>query len=164
MPPNGSPWIMPILVADGIVTATVAIVGFILVGSMLADVVEDAAVKSGVRSEGLLYAVNGLLPKFTGGIGAFIAGALLKAVNFPAHAARGSVDPELMRHLVMLYLPLSVFLSATSIAVLGLYRIDRATHERNLVTLADAAAAAVASHGIEGVEAGDAATPNMRPM
>ena len=37
MPPNGSPWILPILAVDGVITTTVAIVGYIIVGSMMAD-------------------------------------------------------------------------------------------------------------------------------
>ena len=158
---NDSPWLLPILAVDGAVTATVAIVGYILVGSMMADVVEDAAVKTGVRSEGLLYAANGLLPKFTGGFGAFIAGLLLTIVHFPKHAMRGAVDPRIMRHLVLIYLPLSVVLSILSIAMLGFYRIDRAGHERNLASLRDAAAAGLASHGIE-AETGETIAPVSR--
>jgi Na+/melibiose symporter-like transporter len=159
---NGSPWLMPILIADGVVTATVAVVGYILIGSMMADIVEDAAVKTGVRSEGLVYAVSGLLPKFTGGIGAFIAGLLLTLVHFPAHAMKGTVDPQLMRHLAIIYLPMSASFSIVSIAVLGLYRIDRATHERNLETLREAAATALETHGLEAIEVGDAAAPVTR--
>jgi Na+/melibiose symporter-like transporter len=162
MVPNGSPWLMPILIVDGMVTAIVAVVGFILVGSMMADVVEDAAVKTGVRSEGLLYAANGLIPKFTGGIGAFVAGLLLTLVHFPAHAMKGTVDPQLMRHLAIMYLPVTAGCSIVSIALLGLYRIDRATHERNLATLGEAAATALTSHGIEAIEAGEAAVPVSR--
>ncbi|HEY2481952.1 MAG TPA: MFS transporter [Caulobacteraceae bacterium] len=164
MPPNGSPWILPILAIDGIVTTTVAIVGYILVGSMMADVVEDAAAKSGVRSEGLLYAANGLVPKFTGGIGAFIAGLLLTVVHFPAHARIGSVDPSILRHLVMIYLPTSVILSVVAISALGLYRIDRRMHERNLRTLEEAAAAAAQAHVMEGIEIGDSSAPVARPF
>lgn len=159
MPPNGSRWIMPILTGDLVVTATVAVVGYILVGSMVADVVEDAAVKSGVRSEGLLYAANGLLPKFTGGVGAFIAGVLLTLVHFPAHALKGSVSPELMRHLVLIYLPTTVLLSVASIAVLSLYRIDRVTHEKNLQSLREAAAILEAGGGAEALTVGVAPHP-----
>ena len=46
------------------------------------------AVKTGRRAEGLLFATQGLLPKFTAGIGAFLAGALVSglgcALVFPA--------------------------------------------------------------------------------
>ena len=83
----------------------------------------------------------------TGGIGAFIAGLVLTVVNFPPHALKGTVSPELMSHLSLIYLPVKVFFSVVSIAVLGLYRIDRATHERNLASLREAEAIADASHG-----------------
>jgi Na+/melibiose symporter-like transporter len=126
-------------------------------------VVEDAAVKSGVRSEGLLYAASGLVPKFTAGIGAFIGGLLLTVVHFPAHARQGSVDPAIMRHLVIIYLPLSVVISVLAIAALGLYRINRGVHERNLATLEDAAAAAGQAHVVEGVALGDAPAAVVRP-
>jgi GPH family glycoside/pentoside/hexuronide:cation symporter len=159
---NSSPWLMPILIIDSMVTATVGVVGYILVGSMMADVVEDAAVRTGVRSEGLLFAVSGLLPKFTGGVGAFIAGLILTLVRFPPHALRGTVNPELMRQLALIYLPVTVFFSVISIAVLGLYRIDRATHERNIETLREAAALAETSGAAEAVEGGEAAAPLVR--
>jgi Na+/melibiose symporter-like transporter len=159
MPPNGSPWIMPILGLDGFLTSTLGVMGYIIAGSMVADIVEDAAVKSGARSEGLLYAAYGLLPKFTGGVGAFLTGVLLHIVHFPAHAARGTVDPMIMRHLVMIFLPATVLLNLCSISALGLYRIDRRTHEANLATLAQAAATAEAMHGVEAVEAGDTVAP-----
>ncbi|HEY2048079.1 MAG TPA: MFS transporter [Caulobacteraceae bacterium] len=156
MPPNGSPWIMPILAVDGVLTSALGIMGYIIAGSMVADIVEDAAVKSGTRSEGLLYAAYGLLPKFTGGLGAFLTGVLLQIVHFPAHAARGTVDPHIMRHLVMIFLPGTVFLNICAISALGLYRIDRRAHERNLATLAQAAAIA---DEIEAAGAGEMAAP-----
>ncbi|MGH7024569.1 MAG: MFS transporter [Caulobacteraceae bacterium] len=164
MPPNGSPWILPILALDNIVTAALGVMGFILAGSMTADIVEDAAVRSGARSEGLLYAVRGLVAKFAGGIGAFNAGVLLTLVHFPAHAARGTVDPVIVRHLVLFYLPVTVALNLTAIAALGLYRIDRKTHERNLATLGEAAAVGMEAHIVEAVGAGEAASPTIRPM
>jgi Na+/melibiose symporter-like transporter len=159
MPPNGSPWIMPILGLDGFLTSTLGVMGYIIAGSMVADIVEDAAVKSGTRSEGLLYAAYGLLPKFTGGLGAFLTGVLLQIVHFPVHAARGTVDPQIMRHLVMIFLPGTVLLNIFAISALGLYRIDRRTHERNLATLQQAAATAETMHGVEGIEAGDLPAP-----
>jgi GPH family glycoside/pentoside/hexuronide:cation symporter len=149
MPPAGSPWIFLILLMVAVVVGTLAIMGFIIIASMVADVVEDNAVKTGVRSEGLLFATNGLVPKFTAGFGAFFAGVLVTVVRFPTHAVQGSVSPDLMRHLVLLYLPTYAALAGASIAVLVFYRIDRRTHEHNLerlkemeaLGLADASAA-----------------------
>ncbi len=135
----GSGWISALVIADGAFTASISVAGYILVGSMLADVVEDVAARTGVRAEGLLYAVNGLLVKFTGGIGAFIAGVMLTVVRFPPHALRGSVPASVITHLVMIYLPVTVAFSAASVAVLGLYRIDRSTQARNATRLQGAA-------------------------
>ena len=84
MPPNGSPLILPILAIDGFVAGTLALSGFIIVGSMVADVVEDSAVKTGVRAEGLLFAANGLLPKITGGLGGLVGNMMMEFVHFPA--------------------------------------------------------------------------------
>jgi Na+/melibiose symporter-like transporter len=142
MPPDGSPWVMIILGLDAVLVATLAISGFIIILSMVADVVEDNAVKTGRRAEGLLFATQGLLPKFTAGIGAFLAGALVAAVHFPTHAIQGTVPAALMRHLVLLFLPGYAVLVGLSIVVLIFYRIDKDAHERNLEQLRQAAALA----------------------
>jgi len=145
MPPDGSPWIFIILLSVAVVASILAIMGFIIITSMVADVVEDTAVKTGVRSEGLLFATNGLVPKFTTGIGAFLAGVLISVVRFPAHAAQGTVPAALMRHLVVLYLPTYATLVFLSIAVLMFYRINRNTHEHNLERLQEMAALGMTS-------------------
>ncbi|HEY3799715.1 MAG TPA: MFS transporter [Caulobacteraceae bacterium] len=138
LPPNGSPLIPLILVVDGVFTATLGIMGFIIIGSMIADVAEDAAVRTGVRSEGLLFAANGLLPKITGGIGGLIGNLMLEAVHIPMGVAAGASDvisPDVMRHLVLLSLPVGVVLNVVAVSVLFLYRIDKSTHEANLEAL-----------------------------
>jgi Na+/melibiose symporter-like transporter len=92
-------------------------------------------VKTGVRSEGLLFAANGLLPKFTAGIGVFLAGLLLTLVAFPTDAAAGAVAPETMRRLALIVLPVTFGMNMLSILVLVFYRIDQETHERNVAAL-----------------------------
>ena len=145
MPPNGSPWLPPILIADAALAAILGLMGYIIVGSMVSDVVEDNAVRTGVRSEGLLFAANGLIPKVSGGIGAFAGSAIIALVHMPAHAQQGTVGPEILRHLGLIYLPVSAVMNGLAISVLVFYRIDQAAHERNLAVLAtrgDTAAAA----------------------
>ncbi len=142
MPANSSPWVLRILIGDFFFSTSLAITAFIIISSMVADVVEDAAVRTGVRSEGLLFSANNLLPKVTTGLGVFLAGVVITLVNFPTHAAAGTVSPEVMRHMQLLYLPFSTGMKALSIFVLIFYRIDKHTHENNLATLARAAALA----------------------
>jgi Na+/melibiose symporter-like transporter len=150
MPPNGSPWIFWILLGDYIVTATVGMIGIVILTSMVADVVEDQQVRSGIRSEGVLFAANGLVPKFTVGLGAFIAGVLLSLVHFPTGAAPGTVDPQIVRQLALYWIPCSIVFSGGSVLALSLYRIDRSTHAHNVATIAEAAALAEEAHLVAG--------------
>jgi glycoside/pentoside/hexuronide:cation symporter, GPH family len=113
---------------------------YIVVTSMIADITEDAQVKTGARSEGLLMATNSFVVKVTSGFAAVLPGVMLAAVHFPARAT-AAVSPEAVRNLMWIYLPSTVALSAASILTWLLYRIDQQTHERNLATVAAAAAA-----------------------
>ena len=138
MPPNGSPLIPLILGTDLFTWGALALVGAVIISSMIADVVEDSAVKTGVRSEGLLFAANGLIPKITGGVGVVIGNLMLELVRFPAGALGGHavpVDPTIMRNLALVSLPTGATLNLLSVAVLGFYRIDKRSHEANLETL-----------------------------
>jgi len=142
MPPNGSNLLYGLLFGDVVLTAAVGLMGLVILTSMVADVVEDQQVKTGVRSEGVLFAANGLVPKFTVGLGAFIAGSLISLVGFPVKAQPGTVDPDIVRHLALYYIPCVILLNGGSVVALSFYRIDRAAHERNVAHLREAAALA----------------------
>jgi len=138
LPPNGSPLIPVILAIDLFVTAVLAVIGFVIISSMIADVAEDAAVKTGVRAEGLLFAANGLVPKITAGIGGMVGTMILAFVHFPAGAAQGAVDvvdPAVMRNLALVSTPAGAVLNLIAVGVLMFYRIDRGAHEANLEAL-----------------------------
>ena len=138
MPPNGSLAVPVILAADGLFSNTLALIGYIIIGSMVADVAEDNAVKTGVRSEGLLFAASNLLPKFTTGIGAVLGAAILILVRFPTGAQASHVDyvdPTIMRNMALLWLPAALGLNLAAVSVLIFYRLDRGTHEANLEAL-----------------------------
>lgn len=140
MPPNGTRLLYGLLFGDVVLTSTMGLIGLVIVASMVADVVEDQQVRTGIRSEGVLFAANGLVPKFTLGLGAFIAGALISLVGFPVHAMPGSVDPHIVRQLAIYYIPCVIALNGGSVVVLLFYKIDRAAHERNVAALRQAAA------------------------
>jgi Na+/melibiose symporter-like transporter len=160
MPPAHSFALIAALVVDGVVRDTLGIMGFIIVSSMMADVVEDIAVHTGQRSEGLLFAANGLLQKVVSGGGTFVSGLLLSYVHFPQNAVQGHVDPLILRHLVLIYVPITAACSAIAIAVLGFYRIDRASHLHNLEQLRDAGAIAETNQA----EAREGVTPLTRAI
>jgi GPH family glycoside/pentoside/hexuronide:cation symporter len=139
MPPNSSPWVLRILIVDSIATGLLSTMGFIIVTAMLADVVEEVQVKTGRRSEGVLFAADSLLRKVTTSFAGALPGLLLVYVGYPKHARPGQVDQAILNHLALIYLPLITALYLCSTSMLMLYRIDRQRHEDNLERLAEAA-------------------------
>jgi glycoside/pentoside/hexuronide:cation symporter, GPH family len=141
LPPNGTRAVFMTVFIFTFIAATLGLTGFIIVSSMMADVVEDAAVTTGQRSEGLLFAANGLIAKCVTGVGTFLSGLVLAWVSFPQHAAQGHVDSAVLYHLGMVFVPIVTIFSAISIAVLLFYNIDRSTHLENVARLETANAA-----------------------
>jgi len=138
LPPNGTRALLTIVLVFTFIATTLGLTGFIIVSSMMADVVEDAAVSTGQRAEGLLFAANGLIAKCVTGIGTFFSGLVLAWVSFPQHGIPGQVDPMILRNLGLVFAPLVTIFSAIAIAVLMFYDIDRSTHQRNIERLKNA--------------------------
>ena len=138
-PPNGSPILFPLLVAFSLVGLAPMIAAGTLGVSMIADVVEDSQLRTGRRSEGLFFSAASFTQKAVSGFGIFISGAILSFVHFPANAGRGgTVDPAIIRHLALVYLPTVVAgYLISGLWLLG-YRITRKSHEANLQQLAEA--------------------------
>jgi Na+/melibiose symporter-like transporter len=127
-----------VMVQTAVAPATMTMV-LIMLGSMISDLVEDAEVRTGRRSEGLLLAANSFVRKATQGLGTMGAGIILTLVSFPK-AERKNVPEAVLTHMVLLYVAITVVLFiATTIALL-LYRQDRAAHESNLRKLAEKSA------------------------
>jgi GPH family glycoside/pentoside/hexuronide:cation symporter len=137
-PANGSPALLPTLMVFTLVSITLIIGSSILFSSMVADVVEDSEVVTGRRSEGVFVAAAAFVQKATSGVGIFASSLLLGAIGFPRGAAPGAIDPEIVRALGLVYVPLVIGLYVVAGAFLWHYRIDRATHEDNLRRLAAA--------------------------
>jgi Na+/melibiose symporter-like transporter len=138
-PPNGSPILLPLLFVERSISLVLGIATLVLFSSMMADVVDDAAVKTGRRSEGLFFAAMGFIAKALSGAGNFFATWILFFVGFPEHANPATINPEIVRHLAMAYLPCLVILYGTGITILSRYKIDRSQHEANLRHLAETA-------------------------
>jgi Na+/melibiose symporter-like transporter len=103
---------------------------------MIADVVEDSELRTGRRSEGLLFSASSLVAKAVSGIGIFASGLLLLAIHFPRKAQPGHVPPEVIRHLALVYVPTIFILYGLALTFLMGYRITRASHQETLERLA----------------------------
>lgn len=139
-PENGSPLLVPALAVVNTILVTLFIMASILITSMLADVVEDSEVSTGRRSEGVFFAANAFVQKSVSGIGIFTSTLLLNAIDFPRGAQPGSVPPEVVRNLGLVYAPTFMVLFLLMLACVSAYRISRASHQANLQRLGRGAA------------------------
>lgn len=131
-PLNGTPELLWLLYGEEIINATLAAATAVLLAAIVADVVEEAEVKTGRRSEGLLMSANALFRKMISGAGVFVATGVLAFVHFPQDAKRGAIAPEVLTGLGMAYIPTIVGLYGIAIGLLCFYNIDRRRHEANL--------------------------------
>jgi Na+/melibiose symporter-like transporter len=133
---NGAPQLLPTLFVFAAVSGSMTIGSGILMSAMLADVVEDSELKTGRRSEGLFFAGSSFMAKAVSGLGLLLSGLLLGAIGFPTNAVPGHVDPAIIRHMGLVYLPSIVVLYGIGMAIIWRFPIDRSHHEENLRRLA----------------------------
>jgi Na+/melibiose symporter-like transporter len=133
---NSSPYLVPALAIQGLLTGTFGIASSILLASMLADIVEDSERQTGRRSEGLFFAANSFLQKSLSGLGIFAATIMLAVVHFPAKATPATLDPHIIHNLTLLFVPTLFVLYGISLVIVSRYSITREGHEENLRSLA----------------------------
>jgi len=138
-PANESPVIFATIFITNILSVGLGIIANILFSSMIADVVEDAELKTGRRQEGLFFAAIAFAAKATTGLGIFASGLIVGAIHFPTGAKPGAVDPEIVRNLGLVYIPTQIVLYGTATVLLLGYGISRASHAETLRKLAAAA-------------------------
>jgi glycoside/pentoside/hexuronide:cation symporter, GPH family len=134
-PENHSPTLLPTLMVFGLFGNILAVTCAIIVSSMLADVVEDSQLRTGRRAEGLFFAANSFVAKSVSGLGGLIGGVILTLVRFPAHASLGNIDPSVIRHLALVYVPTVVSMYLLAMGTVAFYSITRGSHEDALAEL-----------------------------
>ena len=137
LPENGTPEIFWIVLITNTIDVGLIICYQILAASMMADLVEQGEVKTGNRSEGLFFAAATFMRKFGEGFGIVVAGFVLAVAGLAAGSQQGDVPEDTLWLLGAIYVPLILGIWLTMITIIGLYRIDRSTHEATLVELAE---------------------------
>ena len=128
MPDNGHPALVPILFFWTGIIVFVAVGTTILVGSMIADIIDQSELKSGKRQEGMFNAAFALTSKATSGLGGLIAGIALDVVAFPAGAEPGEVDPETIYSLGLAVGPGILLFWIIALVIIARYPMTRAEH------------------------------------
>mgnify|MGYP003594925702 CR=1 FL=1 len=114
----------------------------ILNGSMMADLVEQAELKTGRRSEGLFFAATAFIRKVVGGLGLTAATFVLTMAGLRAGADPSHVSAETVWRLGAYYVPTILSLWMAMLAVIGFYTLSREGHEENVRKIAEAKQAA----------------------
>ena len=136
MPENGDSALFPLVLSIIVVDVALIIAYQTLSASMIADLVEEAEIKTQRRNEGVFFASVTFVRKVTQGIGAAVAGVLLTISQFPVGATPDQVPESVLTAFAWLYVPVIFGLWMIMIACLSLYSVDRKKHEANLETLA----------------------------
>ncbi|MEE3019268.1 MAG: MFS transporter, partial [Pseudomonadota bacterium] len=135
MPENSDPALFPLVLSITVIDVALIIVYQTLSSSMIADLVEEAEIKTKRRNEGVFFASVTFVRKVTQGIGAAVAGVLLTISQFPVGATPDQVPESVLNSFGWLYVPVIFSLWMIMIASLSLYSVDRQKHEQNLATL-----------------------------
>lgn len=143
--PPGHPALVPTLFVFGAVYGAMIAISLINTTSMLADVVEDSAVKTGRHEAGTFFAASSFMQQCSAAVGIFLAGRLLVWADFPEKPAPGQVTDEMIRTLVIGYVPTAIALWTIGALFLLFYPITREKHEANVAVLKAREAEAMAA-------------------
>lgn len=139
-PANGASELFPLLLVQNTMATTLSITSQILMSSMIADVVDDSALRTGRRQEGVFFAAAAFVNKAVSGVGIFAAGLVLALAHFPPNASVDAVPVAVTRALALAYLPTVSALTLAATLCLAGYRISRQSHLQSLERLGRAGA------------------------
>ena len=134
-PANQTDALWWILLLHSNVMILLSVTGFVLIGSMVADIVEESQEKTGRRSEGLLTAGPALAQKTASASGVFIIGIVLSVIGFniPNPSIESMQEP--MHDLALTHLILGMTFPVICTILISRYTITRDAHVRRLSEL-----------------------------
>lgn len=117
---------------------TFGVTVMISASSMIADIVEDAQVKTGRRTEGIFFAGNFFIQKCATGFGIFISGMIISWAGLSTQTAPDAVATDVIDRLTTAYVLLVAILAVLSAMVFARFPIRRHDHEARVRQLAAA--------------------------
>ena len=136
-PANGSDLLWWFLLIHSSSMAALGALGFVFIGSMGMEIVEQAQQRTGRREEGLLGTVNSFVHKLVGAGGVLISGIIISVVGFDAPNA----DPanfyggDAIIQFGWIHVTIGFCLPIISTLLVLFFDIDRDVHGDNLADL-----------------------------
>lgn len=134
-PPPHAPETLPILLTIWSLNTACGVGAFIIGAAMLSDVVEESEMRTGRRSEGVFFAGSFFVQKMVGGLGIFMAGAILAIAKFPAAATPGQVPIATIDRLTLTFIVLMLLFYGLAAFVYSRFPFGRAEHLARLAKL-----------------------------
>jgi Na+/melibiose symporter-like transporter len=136
-PANGTTLLWWILMLHGGLMASLGALGFVFIGSMGMEIVEQVQKTTGRREEGLLGTVNSFVHKLVGAGGVLISGLI---ISFAGFDNPGVTDADLYGGPVIIrfayaHIILGLTLPIISTILVLLYDIDRDKHQNHIEDL-----------------------------
>ena len=136
-PGNTSTVLLPSLLTNAFFLALSLGIGTVAVLAMLADIIDENELVTGLREEGLFYSARTFFSKMAGSVGHFAAGILLDVfVKMPFDAVPGEVDADVIVRLGIAAGPIMGLSAALAAIFYSQYGLTKKQHEKVMAELA----------------------------
>jgi Na+/melibiose symporter-like transporter len=129
MPANGSEYLLPIIMFNGMVSVMCAAAGAVAMMSILGDIADENELLFGLRQEGLIYSARAFFAKASNSAGHFFGGIILDVyIVFPFDAVPGEIDADVIWRLGLFAGPIMCIAGFCALPFYARYRLTRAKH------------------------------------
>jgi Na+/melibiose symporter-like transporter len=135
LPDNDSVWMLPMIIAIWIPGRFFLPIVPTVIDSQMSDIADEHELRTGNRSEGIIFSVRTFGMKATRGIGGWIGAMALDYIGFPEDAKAETLEPEVISGLLWMMGPLYILIVWGGLGITLLYRIDRKRHAEILKLL-----------------------------
>jgi len=128
LPQNGDPMLLVILVAMGVLAVSLAVIQGIISASIVADLLDDQELRTGIRQEAMFSAALSFSGKAVSGIGTVLGGLIITLIDFPTGAVPAAVPANALLKLGVVVGIVVPLLYLMPIRLLTRYTITRERH------------------------------------
>ena len=125
LPDNGTSLLLIILVTATTFSAAIGTVYGILGASVVADILDDHALRTGYRQEGMFNAALSFSGKATSGVGIILGGLIISLIQLPIGVAPSDVSAEVIFRLGLVVGVLIPLLHIIPISLIPRYKLTR---------------------------------------
>ena len=127
-PPNNSVWMLPTFIGMMTIGLSMILVVPVVIDSQLVDVADEHELKTGRRSEGMVFAFRTFAIKATSSVGNLIGGFGLEIINFPDNATVETITQETLNGLFFMMGPLYWMICFAGMLFMGMYQLNKTKH------------------------------------